>query len=161
MKRMLVTLAMLLPLTAALLAQPGTPVKVGRASFTFGDTQVDFGKVSGSIMQSGGYTVVSVFFSKDGNPSSDRLGIGLMVQKPGPVDLNQPMGNGIDYRIGGTFYKYEKGKSQCTMTVTKLTPTTIEGTAECPLVNEPGGSGKTNSLTSVKFFATTATGSVN
>ena len=83
-----------------------------------------------------------------------------MIQKPGPVDLNQPMGNGIDYRLGGTFYTYQKGKSQCTLTVTKLTATSVEGPAECPIINEQGGDRK-NSLTSVKFFATTAVGSVN
>ncbi len=160
MKRVLSTLVVLLPLTAALLAQPGTPVKTGRAGFKFGGTQFDYDKVSGSFMEAGGYTTVSVFFSKDGNPASDRLAIGVMIQKPGPVDLNQPMGNSIDYRAGGTFYTYQKGKSQCTVTVTKLTATTIEGTAECPVLNEQGGDRK-NSLTSVKFVATTAVGGVS
>ena len=97
----------------------------------------------------------TVSFSADGKPGGDHLGIALMIQKPGPVDLNQPMGNGIGYWKGGAIYSYEKGKSQCTMMVTKLTPSTVEGTAECAVVNEQGGSGK-NPLTTVKFFATTA-----
>jgi hypothetical protein len=52
-------------------------------------------------------------------------------------------------------YSFEKGKSQCSMTITKLTPSTVEGTAECAVVNEQGGSGK-SPLTNVRFFATTA-----
>jgi hypothetical protein len=75
-----------------------------------------------------------------------------MIQKPGPVDLNQPMDNSIGYWTGGKIFSYEKGKSQCTMNVTKLTPKSVEGTAECPGVNENFGSGK-NSLTAVKFSA--------
>jgi hypothetical protein len=94
----------------------------------------------------------------DGKPTSDHLGISLMIQKPGPVDLNQPMGNGIGYWKAGAIYSYEKGKSQCTMTVTKLTPNTVEGTAECAVISEQGGSGK-SPLTNVKFYATTAMGS--
>jgi hypothetical protein len=161
MKRIVLTLALLLPLSAAMFAQPGSvPARRGRASFKFGDTQVEYAKVSGTFMQSAGYTVITVNFSTDGKPASDHLGISLMIQKPGPVDLNQPMGNGIGYWKGGAIYSYEKSKSQCTMTVTKLTPTTVEGTAECAVVNEQGGSGK-SPLTNVKFFATATIGSVN
>jgi hypothetical protein len=161
MKRTRLILGLLLPLSAALLAQPGsTPAKRGHASFKFGDTPVEYTRVSGTFMQSAGYTVVTVSFSVDGKPASDHLGISLMIQKPGPVDLNQPMGNGIGYWTGGKIFSYEKGKSQCTMTVTKLAPTTVEGTAECAAVNEQGGSGR-SPLTGVKFFATAAVGSVN
>jgi len=52
-----------------------------------------------------------------------------MIQKPGSVDLNQPTGNGIGCWTGGKIFSNEKGKSQCTMTVTKLTRATVEGTA--------------------------------
>lgn len=162
MKRIALTLALVLPLTVAMFAQPQPPgsvaAKNGRASFKFGDAQFEYGKVSGFFMQMGGYTSVNILFSKDGDPAADRLAIGLTIQKAGPVDMNQPMGSSIDYRVGGTFYTYQRGKSQCTVTVTKLTATTVEGTAECPVVNEQGGSGK-SSLTGVKFFATTAIGS--
>jgi len=155
MKRLLLAVALLLPLSVPVLCQPGTPVKTGHATFVWGGTPVDYARVSGSIMQSGGYYAVSLQFSKDGNPASDRLGIAVMIQKPGPVDLNQPMGNGIDYRLGGTFFTYQKGKSQCTMTVTKLTATSIEGTAECTVIDETDGTGRKNSLTNVKFAAST------
>jgi hypothetical protein len=161
MKQILLTLGLLLPLSVAMIAQPGSvPAKSGRASFTFGDAQVDYRKVSGTFAQLAGYTVVTISFSKDGQPGSDHLAISLMIQKPGPVDLNQPMGNGIGYWTGGTIFSYEKGRSQCSMTVTRLSPTTVEGTGECPAVNEQGGSGK-SPLTSLKFFATAAVGSVN
>jgi hypothetical protein len=159
MKRIAQTLALLLPLSVAVFAQPGSaPVKRGHASFKFGDTQVEYTKASGTFMQSAGYTVITVNFSTDGKPAGDHLGIALMIQKPGPVDLNQPMGNGIGYWKGGAIYSYEKGKGQCTMTVTKLTNSTVEGTAECAVVNEQGGSGK-SPLTNVKFYATIAIGS--
>lgn len=164
MKRLLLTAALLLPLSVAAFGQPqppgSAPAKNGRASFKFGDAQFDYGKVSGFFMQAGGYTSVNVMFSKDGSEAGDRLAVGLNIQKPGPVDMNQPMAASIDYRAGGTFYTYQKGKSQCTVTVTKLTPTTIEGTAECPVLNEQGGS-RTSALTGLKFFATTAVGGVN
>jgi hypothetical protein len=161
MKRIVLTLALLLPLTVAVFAQPGsTPVRRGTASFTFGDTALQFAKASGTFMQSAGYTVITIDFSADGKPASDHLGISLMIQKAGPVDLNQPMGNGIGYWKGGAIYSYQKGKSQCTMTVTKLTGMMVEGTAECAVVNEQGGSGK-SSLTNVKFFATGGTAGVS
>ncbi len=164
MKRIALTLALLLPLTVSMFAQPQPPgsvtAKTGHASFKFGDAQFDYGKVSGFFMQAGGYTSVNVLFSKDGDQAADRLAIGLMIQKPGPVDMNQPMGNSIDYRAGGTFYTYQKGKSQCTVTVTKLTATSVEGTAECAVVNEQGGDRK-SSLTNVKFFASSAVGGVS
>jgi hypothetical protein len=159
MKRIALTLALLVPLTVAVFAQPGSaPVKRGSASFKFGDTAVQFAKASGTFTQSAGYTVINVSFSADGKPGGDHLGIALMIQKAGPVDLNQPMGNGIGYWKGGAIYSYEKGKSQCTMTVTKLTPSTVEGTAECAIVNEQGGPGR-NALTNVRFYATTTVGS--
>jgi hypothetical protein len=153
MKRIVLTLALVLPLSVALLAQPGgLPARNGNASFKFGDTPVEYMKVSGTFKQSAGYTVITINFSADGKPASEHLGISLMIQKPGPVDLNQPTGNGIGYWTGGKIFSYEKGKSQCTVTVTKLTPMMVEGTAECAVVNEQGGPGK-SSLTNVKFFA--------
>jgi hypothetical protein len=161
MKRIVLTVALLLPVSLAVFAQPGSvPAKTGRASFTVGATPVEYGRVSGTFMQSAGYTVVTISFSKDGKPGGDHLGISLMIQKPGPVDLNQPMGNGIGYWTGGKIFAYEKGKSQCTMAVTKLTATSVEGTAECAVVNEQGGPGS-SSLTNVKFFATAAVSGVN
>jgi hypothetical protein len=77
-----------------------------------------------------------------------------MIPKAGAVDLNQPMGNGIGLRKGSTLFSYQRGKSKCTMTVTTVSATSVEGTADCPVINEQGG-GCTLSLTAVKFSATT------
>ena len=90
----------------------------------------------------------------DGKPGGDNLQVSVMIQKTGAVDLNQPMGNGIGVRKANNLYSYQKGKSKCTMTVTAVSATALEGTAECPVINELNGEG-TLSLTAVKFSATT------
>jgi hypothetical protein len=122
-------------------------------AFKLESAEITYDKVSGNFSQSFGFTTVMITNTKDGKPSSDNLIIGLMMQKPGSVDLNQP-GNGIQYRKAGTIFSYAKGKSQCTMTVTKLSASEMEGTAECPVINENFSPGKI-SLTSVKFSAST------
>jgi hypothetical protein len=139
---------------AAVAAQPGVPAKTGRATFTFGGKEIVYENVSGNVMQSSGFTTATLTFSKDGKPGGDHLTVSLMVQKPGPVDLNQRFGNGIGFWTGGKIITYEKGKSQCTMTVTRLTATSVEGTADCPVVHEMNG-GPAGSLTNVKFSAST------
>ncbi len=143
-------------LAATLVAQtaPGTPAKVGHASFTVGGKPVTYDHVEGQFMDGYGFHTISLVFTPDGKPTSDNLALSVMIQKPGPVDLNQGMGNGIQIRVGGTIYAYQKGKSQCTMTVTAVTATSVAGTAECPVLVEAGGEEKA-SLTAVKFSATT------
>jgi hypothetical protein len=130
------------------------PAKTGHASLTLGGPPLTYALVDGNFMEGYGFHTITLTYSKDGKPTGDNLGIGLMIQKPGAVDLNQPMGNGIQVRVGMTIYSYEKGKSQCTITVTDLTATAVTGTAECPVLNELNGS-RTQSLTSVKFTAST------
>jgi hypothetical protein len=67
MKRIVLTLALLLAVSVALLAQPGSlPARRGHASVKFGDTPVDYTKVSGTFMQSAGYTVITINFSTGG-----------------------------------------------------------------------------------------------
>ena len=84
MKRIALTLTLLLPLTAVVFAQPGSaPVKRGNASFAFGESAVKFGKASGTFTQSAGYTVINVNFSADGKPVGDHLGIALTIEKAG------------------------------------------------------------------------------
>lgn len=68
--------------------------------------------------------------------------------------MNQPFGNGIGYWQGGRIITYEKGKSQCTMTVTKLTATSVEWTANCPVIHEMKGP-QSQPLTNVEFSAST------
>jgi hypothetical protein len=134
-------------------APDGVPAKTGLVHFKLEGSEMTYDKVDGNFSQSFGFSTVTITYTKDGKATSDNLIIGLMMQKPGPVDLNQP-GNGIQYRKAGTIFSYAKGKSQCTMTVTKLSASEMEGTAECPVINEIFGSGKI-SLTSVKFSAST------
>jgi hypothetical protein len=155
-KRYLLTVAALAALAGTALAQPPGPVpaKAGHASFTFGDTVVTYDQVQGDFNETSGFTMIMLNFSKDGKPGGDHLGISLLVQKAGPVDLTQAMGNGIGYWKGGKIFAYQKDKSRCTLTVTKLAPGSVEGTAECPVINEQFGQG-TSTLTSVKFSAST------
>jgi hypothetical protein len=153
--RRLVFAVILLALAAVpAAAQPGTPVTSGQASFKYGAADIVFDKASGSIMQSSGFVVATVTFAKPDKPNGDHLTISVMIQGPGAVDLNQAMGNGIGYWIGGKILQYEKGKSQCTLTVTKVSATMIEGTADCPLIHEMKG-GPAGALTNVKFSAST------
>ncbi len=136
--------------TAAVAGPPGsTDLKSGSATMLVDGKQVSFDKVNGYIMESAGYLVApAVAF---GTPAGDNLQVSVMVKGPGKVDLSQPMGNGIAFRKGGTFFQNEKGKS-CTVTVTKISKTEIEGTADCPALKEMNGS-RTLSLTGVKFSA--------
>ncbi len=148
------TLAVVAMVAAVQAAQPGTPAKTGRASFTYDGTAVVFEKVTGDFNQSSGFTLANVTFWKDASQRGDHLTVSVMVKNAGPVDLNQPFGNGIGLWTGGKIMSYAKGKSKCTMSLAKLTPTSLEGTAECPVVNETAGAG-TGSLTNVKFSAST------
>jgi hypothetical protein len=154
MRRFVFAIVMFAVFAAPAVAQPGTPVKSGQASFRYGTAEVVFDKASGSIMESAGFIVATVTFAKTDKPSGDHLTISVMIKGPGPVDLNQPMGNGIGYWIGGKILQYEKGKSQCTLTVAKVSGALIEGTANCPIIHEMNG-GPAGALTNVKFSAAT------
>ena len=62
--------------------------------------------------------------------------------------------SGISMFLDGSASRFTKGKSKCTITLTKATPTEVEGTADCPLLHDNFGElGKP--LTNVKFYATT------
>ena len=139
-------------------AQPGPPgkaVKSGQATFTFNGTALKFGNVTGTFNQSYGYTAIGLNFSKDAKTATGtHLSINVMVQGPGKVDLTQAFGNGIGMWWKSTIFTYEKGKSACTVVLTKVSATEVEGTAECPTLSELHGSG-TASLRNVKFFART------
>jgi hypothetical protein len=141
-------------LAAVAAAQPGTPIVSGQAALKLGASQVVYTKASGNIMSSSGFIVATVTFADAKKPQGDHLTISVMTQKAGPVDLNQPMGNGIGYWAGGTIYQYAKGKSQCTLTLTKLGADGIEGTASCPVLNEMQGQ-RTLAVTDVRFSAST------
>jgi len=154
MRRLALALILLALAEFPALAQPGTPVIAGQASLTYANAGVVFEKASGTIMQSSGFFVATVTFAKSNKPRGDHLTISVMITGPGAVDLNQPMGNGIGYWTGGKILQYEKGKSQCTLTVAKISATQIEGTANCPVIHEMNA-GPSGALTNVKFSATT------
>ena len=153
MNRMLIAFAALLCLMVVAFGQGsgGIPAKSGHASFKFDNEEITYDQVSGNFNQSYGFTSAMLTFSKDGKPASDHFAISIMMQNPGTADLNQ-RGNGIGYWRGGKIITYLKSKSQCTMKVTKLTATSVEGVAECPVANEQSGEG-THSLSAVKFSA--------
>jgi len=145
--------AALLGFTAASIAQgpPGnTPLKAGSATLLLDGKKVTFDKVQGYVLESGGSLVVPALVF--GPTGGDNLQLSVLVKGPGPVDLAQPFGNGIAFRKGGTFFQNEKGKPGCTLTVTRISRTEIEGTAECPTLKELNGS-RTLSVTGVKFSA--------
>ena len=161
MRRSLTT--SILPVLALVLASPapaqpgppGTPVKGGQTTFTFNGAALKFEHVTGTFNQPYGYTTLGLNFSKDAKTAAGtHLSINVMVQGPGKVDLTQAFGNGIGMWWKGTIYTYEKGKSACTVVLTKVSATEVEGTAECPTLNELHGSG-TASLRNVKFAART------
>jgi hypothetical protein len=148
-------LVMAFAVQAAAQAPPGTPAKSGKATFTFNGAALAYETVDGTFNQSYGYTTIGLSFTKDAKTgSSTHLSINLMVQGPGKVDLNQPFGNGIGMWWNGTIYSYEKGKSACTVTLSKVSATEVEGTADCPKLNEMNGS-RTATLRNVTFSART------
>ena len=128
---------------------PGTPMKSGKASLTVGGKPVAFDRVQGSINDAGGYLMAGLSF---GPATGDNFQVSVMVKGPGKVDLGQSVGNGVGYRKGGKIFQNEKGKGACTVTLTKISRTEIEGTADCPGMKELNGSG-TESLSGAKFSA--------
>jgi hypothetical protein len=152
MRRFVLVVILSAAAAASAAAQPGTPVKSGQASFRYGNADIVFEKATGSIMESAGFIVAMVTFAKADKPSGDHLTISVMVKGPGAVDLNQSMGNGIGYWIGGKILQYEKGKSQCTLTVANVSASMIAGTANCPVIHELNG-GPAGALTDVRFSA--------
>lgn len=147
--------AALATIPAAAQQPPGTPVKSGRVTFTFGGKNLVFENVTGTFSQSYGFTLISLAYQKGAKGvENTHLNVSLMINAVGKVDLNQPFGNGIGIFSNGTIYTYQKGKATCTMTVSKLSPTAVEGVADCPLLAEVNGSG-TSSLTGVTFSAST------
>lgn len=154
MRRFLLSLVLLSVVNLPCHAQPGTPIATGQASFVLGDSALTYTRATGSLNESYGFITATVTFADPRQPNGDHLTVSVMAKKPGAVDLDQPMGNGIGYWRGGTIYQYTKGKSQCVLTVTTLTASKIEGTASCPVLNQQNGSG-TVALQNVKFSAST------
>lgn len=154
----LLALAVLLALPAPVLAQKyeGVAVKAGQASATFDGKVITFPHAEGGLQQVSGFTMATLVFRPDAKSKSDsHLNMVLMYQGPGKVDLDSAFStSGISMFAGGDVARFTKGKSKCTITLTKATPTEVEGTAECPLLHNIEGE-VMPALTVQKFSATT------
>jgi hypothetical protein len=134
------------PRTAAQIPGPpgSVPAGSGSAALSFDGRDLAFDTVQGTFAESHGLVVISLVFKKAGDTENNHLNVNLMVQGPGPVNLDAPFGNGIGLWWGGEIHSYTKGKSKCTMTLTKATVREVEGTAN----GAPSGS-----LSGVRFTA--------
>lgn len=134
----------------------GVPAKSGHVSFKFDSGELTYNFVEGGFQQIQGFTTATLVFKSEPKPKKNRhLNLTLMYQAPGKVDLEGPFSlSGLTMFWDGAASRYTKGKSKCTITLTKASPTEVEGTAECPLLHDMDGEVGTP-LTNVKFFATT------
>ena len=77
-----------------------------------------------------------------------------MYQAPGKVDLDSAFSmSGIGMFSDGDVSRFTKGKSKCTITLSKATATEVEGTADCPLLHNIEGE-VMPPLTNLGFSAT-------
>jgi hypothetical protein len=133
----------------------GVAVKAGQAAATFGGQALTFTHAEGGLQQVSGFTMATLVFRPDAKGKSDKhLNIVVMYQGPGKVDLDSAFStSGISMFAGGDVARFTKRKSKCTITLTKATPTEVEGTAECPLLHNVEGE-VMPALTVQKFSAT-------
>jgi hypothetical protein len=77
-----------------------------------------------------------------------------MYQAPGKVDLDSAFSmSGIGMFADGDVSRFTKGKSKCTITLSKATATEVEGTADSPLLHNIEGE-VMPPLTNLGFSAT-------
>ena len=143
------------PVPALAQAYEGTPARTGHASATFDGKPVAFGAVEGGFQQVQGFTVATFVFKQGPKVGATHLNLTLMYQGPGPVDLNSAYSlSGLSMFTDGDVARFTKGKSTCTITLTKATAADVEGTADCPTLHNISGE-PMPPLTGVKFAATT------
>ena len=76
-----------------------------------------------------------------------------MYQAPGKVDLDSAFSmSGIGMFADGDVSRFTKGKSKCTITLSKAAATEVEGIADCPLLHNIEGE-VMPPLTNLKFSA--------
>jgi hypothetical protein len=153
----LAALSAMLVLPAPALAQKyeGVAAKSGQAAVKFAGKDLALSYVEGGFQQMQGFTTATLVFRPDAKSKGDpHLNITVMYQAPGKVDLGSAFSmSGIGMFHGGDVARFTKGKSTCTITLTKATPTEVEGTAECPLLHNIEGKAMP-ALTVQKFSAT-------
>lgn len=134
----------------------GVPVKSGHASFKYDSKDLTYNFVEGGFQQMQGFTMATLVFKSEPKPKENtHLNLVLMYQAPGKVDLDGSFSmSGVSMFWDGEVSRFTKGKSKCTITLTKATPTELDGTAECPVLHTMDGEVGVP-LTNVKFSATT------
>lgn len=144
-----------LPSQAAAQKYDGAPVKAGQAAATFGGKPLTFTYAEGGLQQVSGFTMATLVFKFDAKSKPDtHLNITVMYQGPGKVDLDSAFStSGLSMFAGGDVARFTKRKSKCTITLTKASPTEVEGTADCPLLHNIAGE-VMPALTVQKFSAT-------
>jgi hypothetical protein len=149
--------ALVLTMTWPAFAQQyeGVAVQSGQATFRFAGKDLAFSTVEGGFQQLQGFTLATlVFRPAPKSKENAHLNLTLMYQAPGRVDLDAAFSvSGLGMFADGDVARFTKGKSKCTITLTKATATELEGTAECPLLHNIEGD-VMPPLTNVKFSAT-------
>jgi hypothetical protein len=139
----IVGFALMLALTLPAVAQnyEGVAVKSGQAAFRFAGKDLTFTYVEGSFQQVQGFTLATLVYRPAAKTKvNTHLNLTLMYNAPGKVDLEGRFSmSGIGMFSDGDVSGYTKGKSNCTITITKGTATEVEGTAECPLLHNIEG----------------------
>ena len=119
----------------------GVAVRSGQATLQFDGRELAFKYVDGGFQQVQGFTLATLVFRPEIQANrKSHLNLTLMYQAPGKVDLDAAFStSGIALFMDGDVSQHFKGKSRCTITLTKATPTDVEGTADCPLVHNLAG----------------------
>ena len=152
----LLTMVVILALPVIGQKYEGMPVKSGQATATYGGKAMTFTHAEGGLQQMGGFTTATLVFRPDSKSKGDpHLNITVMYQGPGKVDLDSAFSmSGISMFVAGDVARFTKRKSKCAVTLTKATPTELEGAVDCPLLHNIGGEAMAP-LTVQKFAATT------
>lgn len=134
----------------------GVPAKTGHVSFKFGAQALTYTYVEGGFQQMQGFTMATLVFKTQAKPKENtHLNLTLMYKAPGKLDLDGTFSiGGLGMFSNDSVSGFTKGKSKCTIILTKATPTEVEGTADCPLLHNIEGEVGTP-VTGVKFYATT------
>lgn len=156
----LVVFAVILVFTAPIAAEKyeGTPIKSGQATFKYNGKDLTYKFVEGGFQQMKGFTIATMVFKpqqKISNTTDNHLNITVMYQTPGKVDLDSAFSmSGISMFSGGEVSRFTKGKSKGAITLTKATPTEVEGKADFTLMHDISGK-VMPSVKSLKFSAKT------
>lgn len=136
----------------------GTPLKSGKATFTYNGKDLTYAFVEGSLKQIKSFTTATLVFKpkqKISNTTDDHLNITVMYNAPGKVDLDSAFSlNGISMFSGGKVSRYTKGKSKGTITLIKATAAEVEGSGDFTLMHDIAGE-TMPPVKNLKFSATT------